>query len=117
MVAAAANYGASLILQCSGDIGLGGLESRHGAEDDAGENGDGEVKEKNAKIGRAGNIHAAGIGGEIDFHKGALCPKGEREASESAEVRERKALDQELADDARTPRAHGQTNAPFLHSP
>src|SRR5260370_37392812 len=115
MVAAAANYGASLILQCSGDVGLGGLESRDEAEDDAGENGDGEVKEKNAKIGRAGNVHAAGIRRQIDFHEGAIGPKGEGEAGEPAEGGERKTFDQELANDARTRGTHVDTNGDFLH--
>ncbi len=36
MVAAAANYRAGLIFQRAGNIGLGGLESRDEAEDDAG---------------------------------------------------------------------------------
>ena len=76
MVAAAANYRAGLIFQCSSDIGLGGLESRDETKDDAGEDSDSKVEEKNTKIGGAGNVHAAGIGGQVDFHKGAVGPKG-----------------------------------------
>src|SRR5882762_116614 len=72
IVAAAANDSSGLVLQCSCDVGLGGLKSRYEAEDDSGEDGHGKVEEKNAKIGRAGNVHAAGIGRQIDFHKGAV---------------------------------------------
>src|SRR5882762_8864179 len=75
IVAAAANDSSGLVLQCSCDVGLGGLKSRYEAEDDSGEDGHGEVEEKNAKIGRAGNVHAAGIGRQIDFHKGAVGPE------------------------------------------
>src|SRR5258708_2031996 len=108
MVAAAAHHGTSLILQRSCEIGLGGLESRDEAKDNSGEDSDGEVEEKNAQIGSAGNIHAAGIGGEIDFHEGAVGPKGDGEAGESTERGERKTLDQKLADDAGAGGAHGQ---------
>jgi len=48
MVAAATDDGTSLILQCSGNVGLGGLKSGHEAKDDTGEDGNGEVEEKNA---------------------------------------------------------------------
>src|SRR6266851_3878938 len=114
MVAAAANYRASLILQRSRDVGLGGLESRDEAEDDASEDRDGEVEEKNAKIGGTGYVHAAGIGGEVDFHEGAVSPKRKGQAGEAAENGERKTLDQELADDAGASGAHRQTNGDFL---
>src|SRR5229473_5490090 len=109
MVAAAAHNSSGLIFQCSCEIGLGGLKSRNKSEDDAGEDRNGEVEQKNAKIGRAGNVHAAGIGGQIDFHEGAVGPKSYREASESTERGERETLDQKLADDARARGAHGQT--------
>src|SRR4029077_15865976 len=114
MVAAAANYRASLIFQCSGEIGLGSLKSRDEAEDHSGEDSNGEVEEENAKIGGAGNVHAAGIGREINFHEGAVGPKCDGEAGEPPEGRERKTLDQKLADDARAGGTHGQTNGDFL---
>jgi len=74
--------------------------TRGQGQNDSGEDGDGEVEEKNAEIGRTGNIHAAGIGGQIDFHEGAVGPKRYGETSDSPERGKRKTLDQELADDA-----------------
>src|SRR5207249_4584944 len=68
----------------------------------------------NAKVGGAGNVHAAGIGGQIDLHESAVSPEGNGEAGESTEDREGKTLDQELADDARASGAHGQADGDFL---
>ena len=106
MVAAAADDGSGLILQSSSEVGLGGLQRGDKAKNDSGEDGDGEVEEKNAKIGRTGNIHAAGIGRQVDFHEGAVGPKRYGETSDSPERGKRKTLDQELADDARARGAH-----------
>ncbi len=114
MVAAATDNGTGLIFQGSGEIGLGGLKSGHEAEDDSGEDCDGEIEEENTEIGRAGNVHAAGIGRQIDFHEGPVGPKGDGEAGEPSQRGKRKTFDQELADDARTSGAHGQTNGDFL---
>src|SRR5229473_7422460 len=118
MVAAATDDSAGLIFQRAGNIGLGGLESGDKAKNDSGEDGDGEVEEKNAKIGRTGNIHAAGIGGQIDFHEGAVGPKRYGETSDSPERGKRKTLDQELADDVFVRGAHrpGDTLFPYASS-
>ena len=42
---AAANDGRGFVFESDGDIGFGGLESGHEAEDDAGQNSDGESEE------------------------------------------------------------------------
>src|SRR5260370_2190262 len=110
----AAYGGAGLILESSGKVGLGGVKRGHEGEDDAGEDGHGEIEKENAKIGRAGNIHSSGIGGQIDFHEGAVGPKSEGETGKSAEGGEGKALDQKLADDAQTRGAHGEADSDFL---
>src|SRR5438552_18674833 len=101
MVSAATDNGASLIFQRAGEIGLGGLKSGNEAEDYSGENSNCQIEEKNAKVGRARDVHAAGIGWQIDFHESAISPEGDGEAGESTENGERKTFDQKLADDAR----------------
>ena len=90
------------------------MEGRHKTEDDAGENGDSEIEEKNAEIGSAGNVHAAGIGRQINLHERAVGPECDSQACETTKRGERKALNQELSDDARARSTHGQTNGDFL---
>ena len=113
-MASATHDSARLILQCSGDIGLGGLKSRHEAEDDSGEDGDSEVEKKNAEIGRAGDIHASGIGRQIDLHERAIGPKRHGKTGEASKCGEGKTLNQKLRDDARTRSAHCQADSDFL---
>src|SRR6266481_5938354 len=116
MVASATDDGTGLIFQGSGKIGFGGLKSGHQTEDDSSEDRDGEVEKENTEIGHAGNVHAAGIGRQIDFHESTVSQKGDGENGEASESRERKTLDQELTDDAGARGAHGQTNGDFLNA-
>src|SRR5207249_11729335 len=117
MMASATHDSASLILQCSGDIGLGGLKSRHEAEDDSGEDGDSEVEKKKAEIGRAGDIHASGIGRQIDLHERAIGPKRHGKPGEASKCGEGQTLNQKHRADARTRIAQCQAQTDLLYAP
>src|SRR6266481_5364648 len=116
MVASAADDGTGLIFQGSGKIGFGGLKSGHQTEDDSSEDRDGEIEKENTEIGHAGNVHAAGIGRQIDFHESTVSPKGDGEAGDSSERGERKTLDQKLSNNARAGGAHGEANGDLLNA-